>query len=143
MATLFEDIPADNAPPGHVTFSVLDQRHSGHSVSIASTEYPGVVRATKTGLSGISSTIVFKGAMEIIQRSAVCSGDKCQCEDEGLLYAFISVLLKHPDKRISKLLMAKISSGLKSVGGAHITLIMPKYGPSAWLVAGPEKVLNE
>jgi hypothetical protein len=137
MTIVFEDFSDNTAPPGHVTFSVLDQEHRGHSVGIASNEYTGAVRATKAGLSDIPSADAFKGAMEIIRRSAVCSGDQCQCEDEGLLYAFISVLLKHPDKRTSKPLMAKIRSGLRNVGSAHVILVMPPDGPSAWHVPMP------
>ena len=111
-STVFEDFSDHTAPPGHVTFSVLDQSHCGHSVSIAAKEYPGVVRATKNVLSGMSAATVFEGAIGIIRRSAVCTGDECQCEDDGLFYAFISVLLKHPDKRSRKKLMASISTSL-------------------------------
>jgi hypothetical protein len=74
MTTVFEAFADYEAPPGHVTFSVLDLQSSGHSVSIASNDYPRIVRATKTGLSGISAAIVFKGAVEIIRRGVVCNG---------------------------------------------------------------------
>lgn len=139
MTSVFEDFSDHTAPPGHVTFSVLDQEHSGHSVSIAANEYPGIVRAARTGLSGISSATVFKGAVELIRRGVVCTGDGCQCDDDDkvLLGAFIGTLLKHPDKPTRKMLMAGIDSSLKNSGGAHIILIMPPTGPSAWLISDP------
>ena len=137
MSIVFDDFSDLSAPPGHVTFSVLDQALGGHSVSISSREYAGVIRATKDGLSDIRAATAFKGALEIIRRSAVCTGDGCQCEDDRLIYAFISALLKHPDKRTRKKLMAEISSMLMKRGGAHVILIMPPDGPSAWLVAAP------
>jgi len=142
MSSVFEDYSDRAAPPGHVTFSVLDMQSSGHSVTIASKEYPGVVRATKAGLSSMSAATVFEGAIEIIRRSAVCTGGGCLCEDDDLLYAFIGALLKHPDKRTRKKLMAKISAILMKEGSAHVILIMPPVGPSAWLVAAPGGVSN-
>ena len=137
-----EDFSDFTAPPGYVTFSVLDLHRSGHSASIAAEDYPGVVRATKNALSGTSAATVFEGAIEIIRRSVVCTGDGCQCEDDGLLYAFISALLKHPDKRTRKSLMSEISAILMKEGGAHVILFMPPVGPSAWLVAAPGGTSN-
>ena len=122
------------APPGHVTFSVLDQAHGGHSVSISAREYPGVVRATKTVLSNLSRATAFKGAIEIIRHRVGCADGCWQCENDGLLNAFISALLNHPDKRSRKTLMASISTSLKKEGGAHVILFMPPTGPSAWLL---------
>ena len=136
-STVFEGFSDHTAPPGHATFTVLDQEHSGHSVSIASKDYSGVVRATKIVFTGMSAVTMFEGAIEIIRRSAVCSGDKCQCEDDGLLYAFISAMLKHPDKTSRKSLTAGISDSLKKSGGAHVILFMPPTGPSAWFIADP------
>jgi hypothetical protein len=115
MGSVFEGFSDRAAPPGHVTFSVLDMQSGGHSVTIASKEYPGVVRATKAGLSSMSAATVFEGAIEIIRRSAVCTGDGCLCEDDGLLYAFIGALLKHPDKRTRKLLGVGIRGSLKKI----------------------------
>jgi hypothetical protein len=135
--TEFEDYPDHTAPPGYVTFTVLDQNDSGHSASIASADYLSVVRTTKLGLSGISAADVFKGAIEIIRGSVSCTGEMCQCEDDGLLYAFISALLKHPDKRTRKLLTGGVTNSLKKSGGAHILLYMPPIGPSSWLIAEP------
>ena len=137
MSTVFEDYSDLAAPPGYVTFSVLDQAQGGHSVSVEAKEYPGVVGATKNALSNMSAATVFEGAIAIIRRSAICTGDVCQCEDDGLLYAFISALLKHPDKRTRKSLMAEISAILMKEGGVHVILFMPPVGPSAWLVAAP------
>lgn len=137
MAVILEAFSDHAAPPGHVTFSVLDHERSGHSVSIASKEYSGVVGATKSGISGVGTAIAFKGAIEIMRRCATCSEDRCQREDDSLLYAFISALLNHPDKRTRERLLAGISSSLKNNGGAHVMLIMPPDGPSAWLVANP------
>ncbi len=142
MSTVFEDYSGHTAPPGYVTFSALNQAHVGHSVSIASKDYPGVVRATKTVLCDMSTATVFEGAIEIIRRSAGCTGDECQCEDDGLIYAFISALLKHPDMRTRKSLMAEISAVLAKEGGVHIILIVPPAGPSAWLVAAPGATSN-
>ena len=134
--------PDRAAPPGYVTFSALDQAHGGHSVSIASKEYPGIVCATKNVLSDMSAPTVFEGAIEIIRRSVVCAGDECQCEDDGLLYAFISALLKHPDKQTRKTISAGIRKHLKKKGGVHVILFMPPVGPSAWLVAAPGGASN-
>ena len=139
MTTVSEDFTDYTAPPGHVTFSALDQEHNGHSVSIASKEYHGVVRAAKTVLSDINAATVFKGAVEQIRRSVVCTGDGCQRDDDDqvLLGAFIGALLKHPDKPTRRKLKAAIADGLKKNGGAHIILIIPPTGPSAWLIADP------
>ena len=137
MTTVFKDLSDHAALPGHVTFSVLNMERSGHSVSVASTDYPSVIRTTKNGLSGINPATVFKEAIEIIRRRAVCSGDKCQCEDDGLIYAFISALLKHPDKSSRKSLTEGICNSLKKSGCAHVILFMPPTGPSAWLIADP------
>ncbi|MBT3558528.1 MAG: hypothetical protein HN491_12260 [Rhodospirillales bacterium] len=137
MTAVHEDFSDHPAPPGHVTFSVLDQEHSGHSVSVASNEYQGVVRTAKSTLSCFSAATVFEEAIKIILRSVSCSGDGCQCEDDGLLTAFISALLKHPDKCTRKKLMEGINGSLKKNNGAHVILIMPSSGPSAWLIADP------
>lgn len=136
-STVFKNFSDHAAPPGHVTFSVLERDHSGHSVSVAANEYPGVVRTTKSVLSNLNRLTVFEGAIEIIRRSVVCTGDGCQCEDDGLFYAFISALLKHPDKRCREIMMADINAILKKEGGAHVILFMPPVGPSTWLVAAP------
>jgi hypothetical protein len=136
-STIFEDFSGHAAPPGHVTFSVLNFERYGHSVCVASKEYPGVVRKTKAGLSDISAATVFKEAIKIIRRNAVCTGNRFLCEDDGLLYAFISAMLKHPDKRTRKSLTEGISDILKKSGGAHVILFMPPTGPSAWLIADP------
>ncbi|MBT7956352.1 MAG: hypothetical protein HN731_14270 [Rhodospirillaceae bacterium] len=137
MTTVFEDFSSHTAPPGHVTFTVLDQKQSGHSVIIASADYLSVVRTTKLAISGISAADAFKGAIEIIRRSVNCTGEMCMCEDNGLLYAFISALLKHRDKQTRKSLAANIRSSLKKNGSAHIILFIPPAGPSSWLIAGP------
>ena len=142
MTNEFEVFSDNAAPPGHVTFSALDQAHRGHSVRIASKEYPGIVSATTNALSDMSAATVFDGAIEIIRRSVVCTGDGCQREDDGLLYAFISALLKHPDKRTRKSLMSEISAISMKEGGAHVILFMPPVGPSAWLVAAPGGTSN-
>jgi hypothetical protein len=135
---IFEELSDHTAPPGHVTFSVLDLQSSGHSVSIASKDYPRMVRTTKHGLSNIDSTIVFKEARAIIRRSVGCiGGDHCRCNSDGLHYAFIAELLKHPDKRTRKKLMTGIDSLLRKEGGAHVMLFMPPTGPSAWALAAP------
>jgi hypothetical protein len=125
------------APPGHVTFSVLGEEAGGHSVSIASKNYTGVVRATKSALSNMNAGAVFEGAIEIIRRSIVCHGDDCPREDDELLGAFISALLKHPDRRTRKTLAAGISSRLKREGEAHVILFIPPVGPSAWILGAP------
>lgn len=137
MTAVFEDFSDHAAPPGHVTFSVLNMERSGHSVSIASKEYSGVVRTTKTVLTGMSTVTVFDGSIEIIRRSAVCTGGRCLCEDDSLLYAFISAMLKHPDKRTRKSLTAGISDSLKQKDCVHVILLMPPTGPSAWFIADP------
>lgn len=135
MTDVFDNFSDHTAPPGHVTFSVLNVEGSGHSVSFASKEYPGVVHATKYGVSDLDAGTVFKGAIEIIRHSSGCSGDGCQCDDDGLLYAFISALLKHPDKRSRRSLRESITSSLKKNGCAHVILFMPLAGPSAWFIA--------
>lgn len=86
----------------------------------------------------MSAATVFEGAIEIIRRSAVCTGDGCQCENDGLIYAFISALLNHPDKRTCEKLMIDVCSILMKEGGVHVILFMPPAGPSAWL-ATPTK----
>jgi hypothetical protein len=139
MAVILEGFSNHTAPPGYVTFTVLDQERSGHSVSIASKEFPGAVRATKAGLSKICAATVFEGAIEIIRRGVACTGGSCQHDDDSLLYAFISALLKHPHKLTRKRLMASISSSRRKIGGAHVILIMPPAGPSAWLIADPAR----
>ncbi len=137
MTNVIEPFTDHTAPPGHLTFTVLDQMHAGHSVSIASEDYAGVVRATKSNLSDISAATVFAGATEIIRRSVGCADGGIRSEDDGLLYAFISALLKHPDKRSRRKLMAGIRTTVKKEGGAHVILIMPPTGPSAWMIAAP------
>lgn len=137
MTTVFENFSDHTAPPGHVTFSVLNKERSGHSVSVASKEYPGLVHATKIGLSNMDAGIVFEGAIKIIGQSAACTGKGCLCDDDGLLYAFVSALLKHPDNRSRRSLRESIGSSLKKHSGAHVILFMPPTGPSAWLFAEP------
>ena len=138
MKTVFEDFSDHTAHPCHVTFSVLDLQSSGHSTSIASEDYPHVVRATKRALSNMDGATVFKEAKAIIRRSVGCSGgDYCQCDLNSLLYAFIAELLKHPDKRTRKIMIASISALLKREGGVHVMLFMPPSGPSAWALAAP------
>ena len=136
MSAGSEDFSDLTALPGHVTFSVLDLHCSGHSVSVAAKEYPGVVRATKIVLSKMNRAAVFKGAFEIIRRNVGCDGNYHN-EDDGLFFAFISALLKHPDKRIGKKTMAGIRACLKREGGAHVILIMAVDSPSVWIVCGP------
>jgi hypothetical protein len=138
MPPVFEEFSELTAPPGHVTFTVLDLQSSGHSVSIASKDYPRMVRATKHGLSHMDSATVFKEANAIIRRSVGCrGGDCCRCDNDGLLCAFIAELLKHPDKRIRKKMMTGIKALLKKEGGAHFMVFMPPTGPSAWVLAAP------
>ena len=43
---------------------------------------------------------VFEGALEIIRRNVGCDGNH-HIDDEGLHYAFVSALLKHPDTRLA------------------------------------------
>jgi hypothetical protein len=62
MSAGYEDFSDFTAPPGHVTFSVLNLQCRGHSVSIAAKEYPGVVSAMKMVLSGMKRGTVFEGA---------------------------------------------------------------------------------
>jgi len=137
MNAVLEGFSDFTAPPGHVTFSVLDHELNGHSVSIASKEYPGIARVAETGSSGVGKATALKGAIDTIRRGVACTGDRCQRDDDSLLYAFISALLNHPDKLIRKALLARISGSLRNSGGAHVILIVPPVGPSAWLIADP------
>jgi hypothetical protein len=136
MTTVFEDFSDYIAPPNHVTFTVLDQEHCGHSVSVASGEYHGLVYVTKTCVSNMDASAVFESSIEIIRSKIRCEGG-VQDADDGLFCAFISALLKHPDKRTRKKLIACIDARLKKEGGAHVILIMPPTGPSAWALAAP------
>jgi hypothetical protein len=134
MNAVFEDFSDNTAPPGHVTFSVLDTRRRGHSVSVASSDYPNAVCATRKSLSGFCATTVFKGSLAVIRSKIKCDGGS-ECEDDGLLYAFIAALLKHPNKRFRKELTSGINTLIKQQGGVHVILVMPPIGPSAWLFA--------
>ncbi len=140
MSGIYEDFSPCTAPPGRITFSVLNQAEGGHSVSVDISEYPGFIRETRACLSGINASAVFQAAVKELQHGADCKGGECQCDIEELLSAFIAAMLKHPDKRSRKILKAEIRGYLKKNGGAHVILLMPNNGPSAWLVAGPEKV---
>jgi hypothetical protein len=134
---IFEEFPEYIAPPGHVTFTVLNQENGGHSLSLAANEYPDIVHETKSAFSDVNAANMFKEAIAIIRLSAVCSGHGCQCEDGLLLYAFIYALLNHPNKRYRKSLKANINSSLKKSGGVHVILFMPPDGPSAWIIDDP------
>ena len=79
---------------------------------------------------------VFEGALEIIRRNVGCDGNH-HIDDEGLHYDFVSALLKHPDRRLGKQLMAGIRACLKSESGAHVILIMAVGSPLVWIVSGP------
>jgi hypothetical protein len=137
MSGVYEESLYVAAPSGHVTFSVLDKHCSGNSVSIPSADYRQTVRAVKNTISGLNRKIVFEGALEIARRS-VTDASKAECDDNGLFYACISMLLKHPDRRHSEVLIASINAHIKKEEGAHITLIMHQEGKSVWLVGGPE-----
>ena len=137
MTKINQDYSAHTAPPGHVTFSVLDHACNGHSMSVASKAYSGIVRSLKSVISDLNQVNVFEGAIEIIRRSVVRAGDDFQCEDDELLFACISALLKHPDKRIRKTITASIRGHLKKEGGAHVVLLLPPTGPAAWMVGAP------
>jgi len=65
MPPVSDNFSDHTALPGQVTFSVLDQEHNGHSVSVAAIEYPGVVRATKTVSQASARQLYLKGPSEL------------------------------------------------------------------------------
>lgn len=127
------------APLGHVTFTVLDIERSGHSVGIDANEYTKYLCNAKTVLAGISATAIFNHAIRVIGRSVGCADGCARCADDELLCAFVSALLKHPDKRQRKTLTNGISDMLKKEGGAHVILIIPPTGLSVWMLAAPRR----
>jgi hypothetical protein len=137
MKPLFEEFPEHVAPPGHVTFTVLNQENGGHSLSVAANEYPDIVHATENTFSDMKVSNLFKEAIAIIRLSADCTGHGCQCEDGLLLYAFVYALLNHPNKQYRKSLMASVSTIMKKSGGVHVILSIAPDGPSAWIIEDP------
>jgi hypothetical protein len=124
------------ASPNHVTFTILDERETGHSVSVGSLDFPDLLRASKSALKVLNRSEAFKGAMHIFRQNVKCAPNCC-VDRNDLLYSFFTALLKHPRKQTGKTVLLEIDVLLKKYGGAHVILVMPPNGPSVWSVVVP------
>jgi hypothetical protein len=141
MTAFDQDYSKHTAPAGHVTFSVLDEHKAGHSAIMAAEMFPRVMEGTRKIMASAERAVAFSGARQILESCVGCADGhkKCAAYVDQLPYAFITALLKHPDKATGKKLLKGLSMAVKKYGGAHMILIAPPTGPLVWMISGPSK----
>ncbi len=141
MTELFQKFSANTAPPGHITFSALDNHNAGHSVILATKDFSATVKQIQKNLTGGDKRLAFKAAITVLLDSVGCDAHDHNCNFDGnlILASFVAALISHPDPYTGKLLLKELKKTAKKKRGAHLIFLAPPYGPFAWMIAGPSK----